>query len=95
MRIANIEMSYRVGGESTNTPVGSLTSEQQLELADFMKDLVKAYLNEVPAVQRGGITFGNVIDNTYSGLWSSTFNRNFLYQGFVEGVSEIKIKKLL
>lgn len=87
VRIANIEMSYRVGGESTNTPVGSLTSEQQLELADFMKDLVKAYLNEVPAVQRGGITFGNVIDNTYSGLWSSTFNRNFLYQGFVEGVS--------
>lgn len=74
VRISDLQVS--IGGLTTD----EVTEEQLKQQASLIGDIVKAYMDNVPAAQRGGITLHQILDGTQPlGLWSSDYSRKHAY----------------
>lgn len=74
VRISDLQVS--IGGLTT----AEVTEEQLKQQASLIGDIVKAYMDNVPAAQRGGITLHQILDDTQPlGLWSSDYSRKHAY----------------
>lgn len=58
-----------------------------VEQGQLYQTIVKAYMDAVPAAQRGGIVVAQAVDGTRpTGLWDATYSRKHAFGGFVKGL---------
>ena len=96
IKISELDMGYRIPGTSVNLKTSQLTPEQELEMADFYKEIVKAYLEIIPVNQQYGITHWSPLDSPEDsswrpgepiGLWNRNYERKHTYAGFADGLA--------
>lgn len=66
--------------------IASLDVNNNDNTAEFLSDIVKAFIAKVPAAQRHSVTLP-VIEGSNAGLWDSGYNRTLTYKGAVEALS--------
>ena len=96
IKISELDMGIKPAGSSTALKTANVTNDQLKAMADFYNQIVRAYLELIPAAQRYGITHWSVSDSPSSstwrpdepiGLWSlGNYNRKHAYAGFASGL---------
>jgi len=83
IRINKLQVSMADG-----TYTADMTDEQNQKVADMYQFVIDAYITNIPAAQRYGITFLTPIDTTTlpSGLWTSGYNRKRAYAAVAEAL---------
>lgn len=72
-----------------DVPTDSVTEEQAKAQSDLYEYIVKTYMQQVPASQRGGIIQTFILDGTSPvGLWNSSYSRKHAYAGFANGLKK-------
>lgn len=93
IRVSELDMCYvDVNGKELD---GTLTYEQEQQMAGFYNFIVRAYLENIPADQQYGITVWCITDapaeqswrhKTISSLWSTEYYRKPAYAGVAEAL---------
>lgn len=79
----------RLSRLTVSLPEGAqLTDANMREQKRIYHFIISKYMELVPQAQRGGISFGQLIDTTTSnaGLWDTSYNRKHAYAGCVEAM---------
>lgn len=96
IKISELDMGYRIPGTNVNLKTSQLTQEQELEMAGFYKEIVKAYFEIIPVNQQYGITHWSPLDSPEDsswrpgepiGLWTRNYERKHTYAGFADGLA--------
>ncbi len=88
VRVSALDIDFQNKSGKT-LQVHELTDEQQQQMADLYKFVIKTYLEKVPSAQQYGICKWSIIDsgNQPKGLWTDQFRRKLTFKGFAEGLS--------
>ena len=81
--------------DAAGAPVSptNITDAQRQKLADFYREVLKAYMNTIPVAQQAGICKSNMVDTSSDpvGLWSLSSTkdwvRNATYEAFCKALS--------
>jgi GH35 family endo-1,4-beta-xylanase len=93
IKVTQLDMGISTG--AANLQTAAVTFAQLKQMSDFYKDIVKAYIANIPAAQRYGITTWSVIDSPTGaavkvgepvGLWFTNNSRKPAYAGFANGL---------
>jgi Beta-1,4-xylanase len=96
IKISELDMGIKLAGSSVSLKTTEVTTAQLQQMADFYKEIVKAYFELVPVAQRYGITQWAVTDSPKTsswragepiGLWRADFSRKPAYAGFANGLA--------
>ncbi|MTK54499.1 endo-1,4-beta-xylanase [Paludibacter sp.] len=97
IKISELDMGIRPTGSTANLKTANVTLAQMKQMADFYKQIVKAYFEIIPVAQRYGITQWSTTDSPTSsswrpgepiGLWDANFSRKPAYGGFADGLQK-------
>ena len=89
VRISNLALTY-TDADGVVVTNSNLTDEQRKEAAGFLSFFIKQYQTIVPAHQQYGISLSGLAEgNGTANLcpWTSSWNRNLIYVGVVDGLS--------
>ncbi|MCQ2200527.1 MAG: endo-1,4-beta-xylanase [Bacteroidales bacterium] len=95
VRVSELDMGYCEKAFADGKKTSELTFEQEKQMSDFYKFIVKAYLENVPAAQQYGITQWCITDAPDNsgwrggepvGLWTQGYERKPAYAGFADGL---------
>ncbi len=96
VRVSELDMGY-IDSKGNSVKTVDITVEQEAQMAEFYKYIVKTYFEVVPAAQRYGITHWSMTDSPEGsgwrggdpiGLWTGTYERKPAYAGYAEGLQE-------
>lgn len=77
------DLNVTIGGATSD----NVTEAQLKQQAQLYGDIIKAYNDNVPEAQRGGITIHQVLDNgTPNGLWNRSYSRKHAYGSVAEAL---------
>lgn len=97
VKISELDMGIKEGGVTIKTE--NVTTAQLQQMSEFYQQILKAYFDIVPAVQRYGITQWAATDSPANsswrggepiGLWNLDYTRKPAYAGFAEGLKSLK-----
>lgn len=95
IKVSELDMGI-LDAEGNTIKTVDLSDEQQLQMSEFYKFIIKKYFEIIPANQQYGITHWSPADspeNSYwrkgepIGLWSLSYNRKPVYAGFADGLA--------
>jgi GH35 family endo-1,4-beta-xylanase len=97
IKISELDMGIKPAGATAALKTANVTNNQLKAMADFYKQIVRAYFELIPAAQRYGITQWAVTDSPTDsswragepiGLWTlGNYSRKHAFAGFASGLA--------
>lgn len=88
VRISNLNVKFKDGDGNLIRP-SNLTVAQWKAAADYMAYIIQMYRSTIPAAKQAGISLSGITSgNNYDVFpWTSVYNRTYMYEGIVNGLS--------
>lgn len=84
-----VKISDLTVGMADSVSTDNATEEQLKAQAQRIADILKAYTDNVPQAQRGGVTWHQAVDTVKPlGLWGSDYSRKHAFAAFADGIKE-------
>ena len=89
VRVSNLRVNY-ADSDGNLVKASNLTMAQWKEAASFMAYIIQTYRATIPADKQAGISFSGIGkgDDTAILPWNAAYNRTYMYEGVVNGLSK-------